>query len=332
MLATGIALAVLSGLFNGLFTTPMRLEARWKWENIWIVFIVVSCLVMPTAMVSFSSPEWVWIVGQAPRYALLSAVLFGFAWGFGAICFGKSVHTIGVSMANTLVIGLSSALGSLVPLFMKTRLQVGMKEMVLFAGVIALLVGVAICGKAGRIRDGQQQQSRSPAVTGYLLAVAAGVMSAIFNIGYALALPISDAGVNHGLTRFAATSLIWLLMLAAGSIPNLSYCALQMRRNGTSALLYGPDCLPSWVRSSTMGLLWGGSIFLYGAATPRLGLLGPSVGWPLSLAVGLLVANVMGVLLGEWKGAAHPAVRLMWIGVGILLFAIVLCGISARIS
>jgi len=332
MLATGIALAMLSGLFNGLFTTPLRLERRWKWENTWIVFIVISCLVMPTAMVSFSSPEWLTILGEAPRYAVLSAVMFGFSWGFGAICFGKSVHAIGVSMANTLVIGLSSALGSLVPLFMKTEWHVGMKEVVLFSGVIALLVGVAICGKAGRIRDGQQQRSESPAVTGYLLAVAAGVMSAIFNIGYALALPISDTGVMHGLTRFAATNLIWLLMLGAGSIPNLSYCALQMRRNGTSALLYWPGSLPSWVRSSSMGLLWGGSIFLYGAATPRLGFLGPSVGWPLSLAAGLLVANVMGVLLGEWKGAAHPAVRLMWIGLGILLSAIVLCGVSARFS
>ncbi len=52
MLTTGIALAVLSGLFNGLFTTPVELEPRWKWENIWLVEMVVSCLVMPTPMVS----------------------------------------------------------------------------------------------------------------------------------------------------------------------------------------------------------------------------------------------------------------------------------------
>lgn len=136
---------------------------------------------------------------------------------------------------------------------MKTKLHVGMKETVLFAGVIALLVGVAVCGKAGRIRDGQQQPSGIPAVTGYLLAIAAGVMSAIFNIGYVLALPISDAGVIHGLTRFAATNLIWFLMLGAGSIPNIGYCALQMRRNGTSALLYMPGSLPSWV----VAVPWG---------------------------------------------------------------------------
>ena len=79
-----------------------------------------------------------------------------------------------------------------------------------------------------------------------------------------------------------------------------------------------------------MGLLWGGSIFLYGAATPHLGALGPAVGWPLSLAVGLVVANIMGVVLGEWKGVAPRAVKLMWAGVAVLLAAVVLCGFSAR--
>ena len=330
MVTTGIALAVLSGLCNGLFTTPMKLESRWKLENLWLVFIVVACLVMPTAVVAFGSPGWLRILSQAPRYAIVSALLFGFVWGFGAICFGKSVHSIGVSMANTLVIGLSSALGSLVPLFMKTEVHLWTKEIVLLAGIIALLVGVVVCGKAGRLRDGQQAGVGVASVTGYLLAVAAGAISAIFNIGYALALPISDAGVINGMTRFAATNLIWFLMLGAGSIPNLSYCALQMRRNDTAPFLYMPGSSLSWARSSTMGLLWGGSIFLYGAATPRLGTLGPSVGWPLSLAVGLVVANLMGVILREWRGATSAAVWLMWTGLAILLSAIVLCGFSAR--
>jgi len=329
MVTTGISLAVLSGLFNGLFTTPMKLEPRWKWENTWFVFIVVACLMMPIAIVFGSSSRVFSVLMQAPHHAVTAALLFGFAWGFGAICFGRSVHSIGVSMANTLVIGLSSAMGSLVPLLLKGDITFRMKEFVLFAGVIALLIGVAICGKAGRIRDGQQAAGVSSAI-GYLFALAAGVMSAIFNIGYALALPIADSGVLQGLTRFAATNLIWLLMLGAGSIPNISYCALQMRRNDTVSLLYMPGSSLSWGRSCTMGVLWGGSIFIYGVATPRLGALGPSVGWPLSLAVGLVVANLMGVVLGEWKCAAPPAAKLMWTGLATLLFAIVLCGISAR--
>ena len=329
MIVTGVAFAVLSGLCNGLFTAPMKLESRWKWENIWFIFIIVACLLMPAALV-FSSAGWSTALMRAPHDAVLAALLFGFAWGFGAISFGKSVHSIGVSMANTMVIGLSSALGSLVPLFMKSEVRLGTKQLVLFAGVIALLVGVAVCGKAGRMRDGEQQSQGIVPVAGYFFALAAGVMSAVFNIGYALALPISDSGVGTGLSRFAATNCIWLLMLGAGSIPNIAYCVLLMYQNQTARLLHAPASWSSWGRSSAMGLLWGGSIFLYGAATPRLGALGPSVGWPISLAVGLLIANLMGVLLGEWKAAAGPAVKRMWVGLVILLAAIVLCGISTR--
>src|SRR2546429_4041178 len=207
----GVALAVVSGLCNGLFSTPMKLESRWKWENIWFVFILVACLLIPAALV-FPFAGWSTALLQGPAYSVLAALSFGFAWGFGAICFGKSVHSIGVSMANTLVIGLSSALGSLVPLFMKSEMHVGTKQLVLFAGVIALLIGVAVCGKARRMRDGGQQRQGTAAPAGYLFAFAAGIMSAVFNIGYALALPISDTGVGIALSRFAATNCIWLLM------------------------------------------------------------------------------------------------------------------------
>jgi L-rhamnose-H+ transport protein len=80
-----------------------------------------------------------------------------------------------------------------------------------------------------------------------------------------------------------------------------------------------------------MGLLWGGSIFLYGAATPLLGDLGPSVGWPLSLAVGLLVANSMGYLLGEWRKAPARAVRSMKWGILTILAAIVITAASTTL-
>jgi hypothetical protein len=40
---------------------------------------------------------------------------------------------------------------------MKSEIHVGTKEITPFAGVTALLAGVAVCGKARRMRDGQQQ-------------------------------------------------------------------------------------------------------------------------------------------------------------------------------
>jgi L-rhamnose-H+ transport protein len=330
MAAIGILLAILSGICNGLFATPMKLESRWKWENIWFVFILVACLAMPSGFVFISVPEWRTVFSAAPTQAVLSAIFFGFAWGFGAICFGRSVDRLGVSIANTLVIGLSSALGSLVPLLVAGALRFDLREMALFIGILSFLIGVWLCGEAGRLRDGST--GLAAPITGYIFAIIAGVMSAVFNIGYSLALPIADAGIQIGYSRFTATNCIWLLMLAAGSIPNIIYCLLLMRRNKTAKLIFSPSSPRAWGLSIAMGLLWGGSIFLYGAATPRLGDIGPSIGWPLSLAVGLLVANLMGALLGEWRGVSPTVTRKMNLGISTLLFAIVMCAISTRVS
>jgi L-rhamnose-H+ transport protein len=329
MASIGVLLAILSGVCNGLFTAPMKLESRWRWENTWFVFIVVACLAMPVCCVAGSVANWQGVFAAAPASAIGFALLFGFAWGFGAICFGRSVEKLGVSLANSLVIGLSSALGSLVPLLLAKTLRIGVRETTLFVGILAFLIGVVFCGKAGRLRVGPS--GLTPSLAGYGFAIAAGVMSAVFNIGYALALPIADAGMRTGHSAFESTNCIWLLMLAAGSIPNVVYCLYLMRRNQTLALLFAPKATVSWSLSIAMGLLWGGSIFLYGAATPKLGDIGPSIGWPLSLAVGLLVANLMGSLLGEWHGVSKLSLLWMRWGLVTLLVAISICAISTQV-
>jgi L-rhamnose-H+ transport protein len=328
----GVVLAIISGICNGLFTTPMKMQPRWKWENLWLVFIIVACLAMPAAIVTSSVPGWTRLLGSSPPGAVAAALAFGFAWGFGAISFGQSVDSLGVSIANTLVIGLSSALGSLVPLILGGNVNAGAKLLALFAGIAAFLAGVTLCGQAGIRRDRKTAgaKNQKPAIRGYLFAIAAGIMSAIFNIGFTLARPIAATGVSLGLSDFAATNCIWLLMLGSGSIPNIVYCAYLMKRNQTSNLLVETDAARGWMSGLIMGLLWGGSIFLYGAAVPKLGDIGPSIGWPLSLATGLLVANGMGLLLGEWRNAGSDAVNRMRWGLVMLLGAIVLCAVSAR--
>ena len=162
-----------------------------------------------------------------------------------------------------------------------------------------------------------------------LAAAGAGVLSDVFNVGYSLALPIVDAGEALGYSRFDATNCIWLLMLGAGAIPNIAYCGCLMRTNRTAHLLTETPSGMTWGLSVLMGLLWGSITFLYGAATPRLGGIGPSIGWPLSLAVALLVANLMGVLLKEWRGVDQRAVLRQ--GIVTPLAAIILCGASSSL-
>ncbi|MCX6625317.1 MAG: hypothetical protein NTY38_30510 [Acidobacteria bacterium] len=102
-------------------------------------------------------------------------------------------------------------------------------------------------------------------------------------------------------------------------------------RNGSAKLFLAGPLGRSWGLSVLMGVLWGASILLYGAATPLLGDLGPSVGWPVALGVGLLAANLTGYWLGEWREAEPAARRFMRIGIGVLLVALVICAASTRL-
>jgi L-rhamnose-H+ transport protein len=338
MITFGILLALASGACNGVFTTPMKLIPRWKWENIWFVFIVTSCVAMPLAIVSVTVPDWPRLLSASPPGAVRAAGAFGFAWGFGAILFGLSVDRLGVSVANTLVLAVSSALGSLVPLMLHGELAFELRQIVLFLGVGTFLLGLGLCGSAGRLRDRQATLAATAPTTvtvttlaGYGFAVGAGVMSAIFNIGFSLALPITATIESFGYQQFLATNCIWLLMLGAGSIPNMVFCAYLMKKHTSGRLFLGPRPDKTWGGSILMGLLWGGSIFLYGAAAPMLGDIGPSIGWPLSLATALLVANTAGFLLGEWRHAERRAIQRMRGGIAVLIVAVVLCAVSSTL-
>jgi L-rhamnose-H+ transport protein len=333
MIALGIVLAGLSGICNGLFTVPMKTIRHWKWENTWLVFIVAACVIFPAVLVGLSVRNFQSLMDSSPKPAIEAALFFGFAWGFGAICFGLSVDRLGVSLANTLVIGLSSALGSFFPLLIQQGLRFEIRQAVLLTGVFFAIVGVVLCGRAGQHRESvRENSSRSRTLSAYLLCLCSGMLSAVFNIGYTLALPIADAGVRAGNSRFVSTNCIWLLMLGAGALPNIFYCLHLLRRHRSASNYHAPKAGINWGLSLLMAVLWGSSIFVYGAATPLLGDLGPSIGWPLSLAVGILVVNLMGILLGEWREAQKKTVRLMRFGILTLLAAIFICAASTKVG
>ncbi len=330
----GVLLAIASGIMNGTFTLPMRFLGRWNWENVWSLFILVSCLILPMSMVSASASHPWSIVAHAPFHPLLAAILTGFAWGFGTIMFGQSVSAIGISLANTLVLAISSSLGSILPLCLLSPGKIFEQQgIAILAGVAIAIVGIVICGGAGWIRErgaGSSAQTDRGDLVGYarplsvalLLAVGSGILSAVFNIGFTLAQPIADYARAEGLSPFAGTNLIWLIMLAAASVANLVFCIYLFSKNHSIAKFKQAGSSRLYILTALMGLLFGGSIFVYGAAAQRLGELGPAIGWPLSLATGLLIANAVGLGLGEWRHAPTSSRYWLYTGIGVLLIAV----------
>ena len=47
MVVCGIALTLLAGLSSGCCMLPMKFARRWQWENIWLVFSIVSLFILP---------------------------------------------------------------------------------------------------------------------------------------------------------------------------------------------------------------------------------------------------------------------------------------------
>jgi L-rhamnose-H+ transport protein len=329
----GALLAVLSGIMNGLFTLPMRFLGRWAWENVWAVFISGACLLLPATIVALTAPSSWGLLAQAPTRAILIALGTGFAWGFGAIMFGQSVSAIGISLANTFVLAVSSAFGSLIPILVLSRQKLHEHAgHTLLLGISIEIAGIVFCGFAGMIREraGATTQDRGnlvgktrPLAIALLLVSGSGVLSAVFNIGFVLSAPIATFGQHNGLTQFQGTNLIWVLILGGGAVSNLGFCAYLLFTNRTVSRFSQPAGARLYSLGMLMALLWGGSIFVYGAAAPKLGALGASIGWPLSLATGLLVANAGGIGLGEWRHAPPVAHRWMYSGIAVLLMAIV---------
>ena len=329
-LTIGAFLAILSGLMNGSFTLPMRFLGRWQWENVWSVFILVSCLVLPAGILSLSHAHLFAVIALAPARAVVIAVLTGFAWGFGAIMFGQSVSAIGISLANTLVLAISSVFGALLPLLLLAPQKISQPSgHKILTGVAVEILGIVLCGYAGRLREAAPQSRGDfvgharPFATGLLLAAGAGLLSGVFNVGFALAHPIATAGRRAGLSAFTSTNVIWWLMLGSGSVANLAFCAYLFRKNRSFATFRTVRAPRYYLLSILMALLWGGSIFVYGAAASSMGALGAEIGWPLSLATGLLFANAIGIALGEWKGTPAKSRAWMYAGLAILVVAIV---------
>jgi L-rhamnose-H+ transport protein len=341
-LTLGLTLAVISGLMNGTFTLPMRYLGRWSWENVWALFIMIACILMPVVIAVTTVSNLGEALREAPTRGIVMAIVCGFAWGFGAVMFGQGVSAIGISLGNTFVLAISSSLGSFLPILLLAPGKLFERQgEAIMAGTMIAIVGIAFCGFAGKLKEHSQMNENvrqemvgkaRPFWIGLLLCAGAGVLSAVFNIGYSSAQGIVQSAVRQGNSAFAGSNLVWLLMLTGGAIANLGFCVYLFKQNRTWAKYAQPRSASLYGLTLMMGLLWGGSIFVYGSAAPKLGKLGPAIGWPLSLSVGLLTANLCGIFTGEWCFSRAVERVLMGAGLLVLILAIITLGWSSTLS
>jgi L-rhamnose-H+ transport protein len=144
----------------------------------------------------------------------------------------------------------------------------------------------------------------------------------MLNFGLVAGAGLIEIARQHGASARDATNAAWVPVLFVGAIPGLLYCLNLLRKSHTGSNFLCLGTIPYLFLALLMGILWFGSIVLYGWATLRIGVLGAVLGWPLFMVAIVLGSSLWGVVTGEWKNAGTRARMLMASSVSVLVVAI----------
>jgi L-rhamnose-H+ transport protein len=330
---TGFLLLVVAGIMNASFALPMKFTKRWAWENTWAAWSALALVLMPFIAAVMTVPQLSNVYAQSGTRSVALVAACGLGWGIAQVLFGLAVDSIGIALAFAIVLGLSAAIGGLIPFLRlhsdKVLTPAGCG---LIGGVLLVLIGVGMCARAGMLREqtAKPAQTNRSSARGILTAVMSGIGAAAMNFGVAFGGPVVDAAAAHGVNPAWRMNAVWLPLMAAGAVPNLFYCAYLMRSKHTSANFRANGTGRYWLFAGVMAVFWFASTLMYGAASLRLGALGAVYGWPLFMSLIVIVSSVIGILAGEWKHATKSTVGLQFAGVAVLITAVIVLSYTGR--
>jgi len=318
----GVALTLLAGLSAGNCMLPMKFAQRWHWENLWLVFSLVSLLILPWSLALLLAGNLGSLYASLSPNQLLLPFLLGAGWGVAQVLFGLSIARLGMALGYAIIIGLGSLGGTLVPLFFQNRAILGTSNgTLILSGLAVMLTGIVVSARAGSQREqGRKRKAGAGYIMALVLAVLCGLLAPMINYSFAFGQEIAGRAVQMGVSPDRAAYAVWPVALAGGLIPNLAYCIYLLFKNRTWSLFRGP-ILRDASLAALMGVLWMGAMAVYGVASVCLGALGTSVGWGLFQIFMIMTANLGGLLTGEWTTAPGSARRTLYGGLALLALA-----------
>jgi len=334
----GLIWILVAGAGQGSFALPMKFMRRWKWEHVWLVYSFFAFILLPLVIALLTVPSLGEVYAKSPARVVLIAGLFGGAWGVGSVFFGLGVDALGMALGFSIMTGLYTALGALIPLLALTPDLVWTRDgLLIVAGNAVTIIGVIVCAVAGDRRDKQMGgqgvnaealNPRTSFATGMAICVASGVFSAAFNFSYAFGKPIAETAQGLGASPKNALNALWLIALPAGGIVNIGYCLHLARRRKSWELFWRQTAASDWVNAAAMAVLWTGSVIVYGWGADLMGRLGPSLGWSLWNAFLMLTTLICGLLTREWAGASANSLRWLIAGIAVLILGAALLGVG----
>jgi len=337
-LLTGLLIVIAASILQGSFMVPMVYVKKWKWENSWAVFCILGMIVFNWIMAFISVPSLCQVYQSASVKMLIIPAVFGALWGIGAIGFGLGIAAAGLALGYAIIMGLVLSLGAFIPMVALHPGEVfTLKGITIIAGVVVMIFGVVLFGKAG-MRKEEEQGQRSGEITklskitmklGLVICIMGGVFSCFPNVGFALSKPLIDLSIEYRASSSWAGNSVWSILFTAGGLINLVYCGYLFRKNGSFKEYRCEGALKNLLLMAAVSLIWITSFALYGFGAQMMGDWGTVVGWSVFIALAISTAGIWGIAQGEWANVSGRTKKLMFTGIAILVLAIFIFAYSS---
>ena len=160
----GVIFHFIGGFASGSFYIPYKKVKKWSWESYWIVGGIFSWLIVPPLAAYLTIPGFASIIKNTDGSILKLTYLFGLLWGIGGLTYGLGVRYLGVALGSSIILGLCSVFGSLIPsIYYDFFPQEGKDQFsdlisnlwgqIVLLGIVVCVLGIAICGKAGVMKE-----------------------------------------------------------------------------------------------------------------------------------------------------------------------------------
>lgn len=347
----GVIFHFIGGFASGSFYIPYKKVKGWAWESYWIVGGIFSWLIVPPLAAYFTIPGFADIIRGTDGGILWITYFFGVLWGIGGLTYGLGVRYLGVSLGSSIILGLCSIFGALIPsiyydLFPKEGkdtfsmlLHTTWGQMVLL-GIVVCIAGIIICGKAGTMKEKELTQDERDAgnkefniALGLFVSIVSGVLSACFNFGLEAGKPMAEVAnsiwksSNPGQGEFLfQNNVTYVVVLWGGLTTNLIWCMILNARNKTFGDYTNTKTpiLRNIAFSALAGTTWFLQFFFYGMGESKLG--NGASSWILHMAFIILVANVWGLVLKEWRSVSRKTYATVVAGILVIILSVLIVG------
>jgi L-rhamnose-H+ transport protein len=342
----GILYHSIGGIASGSFYMPFNKVKKWSWESYWIIGGLFSWLIVPPLAAWLTVPGFAEIIGSASQQILFFTFLMGLIWGIGGLSYGLGVRYLGMSLGNSVVLGFCAAFGAIVPSIYYnfnpspgklsfTDMMANQGGLLVLGGVVVCLLGIAISGKAGMMKEAELSKEDQKAsvpefnlVKGLIIAILSGILSSFFNFGIEVGKPLADAAVTAGFNPLFQNNVTFVVILWGGLTTNIIWTSILSIKNKSYGDFVNKNSpiAKNLIFSAMAGTLWFLQFFFYGMGESKLG--NGASSWILHMSTIILTANMWGIYRKEWKGVAPKTKMTITIGIIVILISVVLVGVG----